>query len=279
VLTHLSSESATCPGSGWSQIAVRANEIDVINDFVLVNHDWTTQAWDVTRYLVHGKNEIELEMEDGCTNYWIKRAEITASLPAGARLDPKSAPIPVAQNAPPPAIAPVMPPAPTVAPAQPPSLWGCSSCGRKGTFCDDATCRLQPDQTWKATMAALAVDFTRGAPQPEDARVCLRKAGTQQWFCSSYLSISSRYRDRTKRFVYAIGPTEAAWVKLQSRDLVKPGGVDIHVELRGGIARRTQPRSSHAAIVASDLLFNGGLKLPTHDEVYPSVTVRLTPLD
>jgi hypothetical protein len=85
-LSHRSEEATKCEEKGWTQITVSMNGADVVSDFVITKHEAALDAWDITKHVVHGKNEISIEVDDGCAPYLIENISLGSTLSKKARL-------------------------------------------------------------------------------------------------------------------------------------------------------------------------------------------------
>jgi hypothetical protein len=74
-ITHLSSK---IEGSVFSvsPITITINDKDLMKSFDPGSHSFTTDKFNISKYLINGKNTIKIQYEKGNSHYWIKRLEI-----------------------------------------------------------------------------------------------------------------------------------------------------------------------------------------------------------
>lgn len=178
-----------------------------------------------------------------------------------------AAPAPVATPAPPPVVtAPPPAPMPVAPPAHAPEP-ECGDCSWDGTKCQNGACVLDPQASW--TLRATTLYADPSATLGSSVRVCTRRSGEQQFWCSPLRTPAHPATTFPKEQNVALGVT--------TPDLVSSRGIDIQIQQNGRVWC-TQYNTSHTTgLRPGNLLFEGGVayKLPACGKAFTRVVFAL----
>lgn len=125
----------------------------------------------------------------------------------------------------------------------------CGPCGSAGTVCVGTACRLAPGHAWSVR----PLQLTSVSAPGRKLHVCVGPSGSGRWSCSAPATAHPVGSS------YAVSyPSTSKPIHLTRSDLETTG---IDIEVRSGrsvLARRRAAK--HPIVIASPLLFRGGLK-------------------
>jgi hypothetical protein len=160
-------------------------------------------------------------------------------------------PMPGRAQIPLPAPVPDRPTAPSVVGATLPG-GACPDCGRPGTTCEASICRLAAGARWTMRPFALLLD-ARLFPLGSRAAVCLNGASANGWVCSREV-VGTPSNGRLAFYF----PDATRGLPTTTEDIERRG---VNLQIRvNGVAQTASWRTPAGRVIASQLLFDGGLK-------------------